>query len=198
YNEYEFLYKAKNALDNSNITIINHSLLFSNLEQENTNLTNLKNLVVDEAHNIEDTVTESLKEMYSLRILKEYFEKFEKIFKLKNIKQIDFINKRNSIFSSLEVLDDYSTSYLNNAIKEDNPYKTTLVKSDYFEGLECEDFVKKLSLDFLDIIDNLKTIDEYDFSKDVNFVLEIAKFINVFFDKNNFNTYIKIISFSES
>ncbi|MDR2640917.1 MAG: hypothetical protein LBC61_06585 [Candidatus Peribacteria bacterium] len=55
------------------MTIINHSLLFSNLELENTILTNLNNLVIDEAHNIEDTITDSLKENYSLKILKEFF-----------------------------------------------------------------------------------------------------------------------------
>jgi Rad3-related DNA helicase len=168
------------------------------LEQENANLTNLKNLIIDEAHNIEDTVTESLKKTYSLKVLKEYFEKFEKIFKLKNIKQIDFMNKKESLFSILEVLDDYSTSYLNNVIKEDNPYKVTLVKDNYFENLKCEDFVKKLNLDFLNIIDKLEVINKYDFSKEINFVGEIAKFINVFFDKNNSDKYIKIVSFSEN
>jgi Rad3-related DNA helicase len=168
------------------------------LEQENANLTNLKNLIIDEAHNIEDTVTESLKKTYSLKIFREYFEKFEKIFNLKNIKQIDFINKKNSLFSTLEVLDDYSISYLNNAVKEDNPYKTTLIKNNYFENLKCEDFVKKLNLDFLNIIDNLEVINEYDFSKEINFITEIAKFVNVFFDKNNLDKYIKIISFSEN
>jgi Rad3-related DNA helicase len=161
-------------------------------------LTNLKNLVIDEAHNIEDTVTESLKEVYSLKILKEYFERFEKIFKLKDIKQIGFINKKNSLFSTLETLNDYSVSYLNNAVKEDNPYKTTLVKSNYFEDLEREDFVKKLNLDLLNIINILKIINEYDFSKEINFIDEIAKFINIFFNGNNSNKYIKIISFSEN
>jgi ATP-dependent DNA helicase DinG len=98
YNEYEFLYKAREALSDANITIINHSLLFSSLESENTILPNLRNLVIDEAHNIEDTVTESLKETYSLKLLREYFERIERIFKLKNIKQIDFMNRKSSLF----------------------------------------------------------------------------------------------------
>jgi hypothetical protein len=34
-------------------------------------------------------------------------------------------------------LDDYSISYLDNAVKEDNPYKMTLVKDNYFENEEA-------------------------------------------------------------
>ncbi|MDR3150663.1 MAG: hypothetical protein LBU14_03490 [Candidatus Peribacteria bacterium] len=72
--------KAKDALDNSNIIVINHSLLFADLALDIPNLTNLDNIVIDEAHNIEDTVTDSLKEDYSLKNLKEFFEWLEKIF----------------------------------------------------------------------------------------------------------------------
>ncbi|MDR1988452.1 MAG: hypothetical protein LBQ24_07190 [Candidatus Peribacteria bacterium] len=58
--------------------------------------------------------------------------------------------------------------------------------------------MEKLSKNFIDIIDKLKSIKEYDFSKEVSFMLNIAKVINIFFDKNNSNKYIKIISLSEN
>jgi Rad3-related DNA helicase len=73
-------------------------LLFSNLELEIPVLTKLDNLIIDEAHNIEDTVTDALKEDYNLRNLKDFFLWLEKIFKAKNFKKIDLITKRDELF----------------------------------------------------------------------------------------------------
>ena len=61
YLEYEFIFKARQSLINSNIIILNHSLLFSDLKTDNLVFWKIWNLVLDEGHNIEDSVTESLK-----------------------------------------------------------------------------------------------------------------------------------------
>jgi Rad3-related DNA helicase len=177
--------------------IINHSLLFSSLNSENSFLPDLKNLVIDEAHNIEDSITESLKESYSLKNLKEFFDRCEKVFRLKNIKQIDFINDKNAIITNLEILDEYAFSYINETVDTDNPYKTILAKDDYFKELEYEDILKKVNLLIIDIIDRLRVIPEYDFSKEVSFFEKIAKNIFTFFDKNNSKEYIKILSYND-
>jgi len=60
-------------------------------------LTSLKNLVIDEAHNIEDSVTESTKQRYSLYTLKDHFSNIEKIFTIKNIKKIELLNLKDSL-----------------------------------------------------------------------------------------------------
>ncbi|MDR1988453.1 MAG: hypothetical protein LBQ24_07195 [Candidatus Peribacteria bacterium] len=115
--------------------MINHSLLFSSLGLENSILTNLNNLVIDEAHNIEDTVTDSLKEDYNRKSLIEFFGRIEKIFTLKNIEQIDFLLKKDKLIKRLDILEDCSNSYLTNNTKEENQYKIILVRDDYFDEI---------------------------------------------------------------
>jgi dnaQ family exonuclease/dinG family helicase len=67
YLDYEFIEKARKSIDFADIIVINHALLFSDLENETPILTNLKNIVIDEAHNIEDTVTDILKKRYNFK-----------------------------------------------------------------------------------------------------------------------------------
>ena len=69
YRRYEYLFKARIKLESSNIIIINHSLLFSDLNRETWVLWKINNLIIDEWHNIEDTVTDSLKQRYNLKTL---------------------------------------------------------------------------------------------------------------------------------
>jgi len=116
---------------------------------------------------------------------------------VKNIKKIDFLNKKESLLSNLEVLDDYAFSYINKKIPDDNQYKNILIKDDFFTELNFTILLSKINLDLIDIVDKLKVINEYDFSKEISYFDKIAKNINVFFDKNNFNKYIKILTYTD-
>jgi predicted DnaQ family exonuclease/DinG family helicase len=55
-----FLMKARQNARNSDLVVVNHSLLFSDLAAENTILDSYSNLILDEAHNIEDTAANYL------------------------------------------------------------------------------------------------------------------------------------------
>jgi len=59
YNEC-FLMKARNNARKADIIIVNHSLLFSDLVTDNSILGEYKNLIFDEAHNIEKTAADYL------------------------------------------------------------------------------------------------------------------------------------------
>jgi Rad3-related DNA helicase len=89
------------------------------LASESKILPDLKNLVIDEAHSIEDSVTDSLKQRYSLYTTKEQFSNLEKVFKLKSIKHLDILTKKESLLSNLEVVDDYAFNYLDEKIPSD-------------------------------------------------------------------------------
>lgn len=197
YKDHEFIQKARKKVEKSNIVVINHSLLFSDLESEKKILTSFKNLVIDEAHNIEDSVTESTKQRYSLYTLKDHFLNIEKIFTIKNLKKIELMNLKDSLIWNLEVLDDYAFSYIDSRTASDQQYKTILVKDDFYNDLDFSNTIKKVSLDLLDIIDKLKIINDYDFSKEVSFLEDIAKNIKCFFDKTNSNVYIKILTYTD-
>ncbi|MDD3793273.1 MAG: helicase C-terminal domain-containing protein [Candidatus Gracilibacteria bacterium] len=195
YKDYEFLLKSRKSVEKANIVIINHSLLFTDLVAESKLLPDLNTLVIDEAHNIEDSITESLRESYNLKQLKEHFDKCEKIFNFKNIKKIDFLKTKETLLSNLEIIDDYAFSYLNKKIPNDNQYKNLLVLDDFFSDIDFTQILVKINLDLLDIVDKLKVINEYDFTKEIVFFDSIAKNIIDFFDKNNSKYFIKMISF---
>ncbi|MDA3884194.1 MAG: exonuclease domain-containing protein [Candidatus Delongbacteria bacterium] len=65
-----FLQNARKNSFNSNLVIVNHSLLFSDLASGNAVLGNYENLVIDEAHNVEASATKYLGVEYSLYQLK--------------------------------------------------------------------------------------------------------------------------------
>lgn len=197
YYSYEFYTKAREALNNTNITIINHSLLFISLQEWNTDLPKLDNLIIDEAHNIEDSLTESLKESYNFIQFNDYLERCHKVLKIKKIDSLDFLKVKEELIANLMVLDDYVIEYINEKSSENNQYKTVLIRDDFFVKLNCEDFVKKIKLNLLDLIDILRTKDDYDFIKELDFFEFIAKTLSDFFDNSNKNKYIKYLTHNE-
>ncbi len=55
-----YLMRARNQAKTAHLVLVNHSLLFSDLAAENAVLSEYKNLILDEANNIEKTATEYL------------------------------------------------------------------------------------------------------------------------------------------
>lgn len=197
YKDYEFINKARKKVDTSNIIIINHSLLFSDIDTDKPILTWLKNLVIDEAHNIEDSITESLRDRYSLKSIIDNFSNIEKILNQKKIDKIHFLNKKNELINYLWVIDDYIFSYLNSKIPWDNLYKTILIKDDFYSDLDFKDILSKIKVLIVDIVDNLKIKKEYDFTNDLFFIDNIAKSLNVLFDRNSDKQFIKILTLND-
>lgn len=86
YKPYEFVNKARQKAQNSNIVVINHSLLLNDLVNDNAIFGNISNLIVDEAHNLEDSATDAFKEMVTLKTLEDSFSFIEKVLSKKHIK----------------------------------------------------------------------------------------------------------------
>jgi len=198
YRRYEFLFKARVRLESSNIIVINHSLLFSDLNTEASVLWKMHNLVIDEGHNIEDTVTDSLKLKYSLSNIIEQFNLIEKIFIKIEAKKIDLIVLKESLISKLELLDDYLFSYLNEKVLDNNKYKKLLMQVDFFENTDFSSLLKKIELDFIDIIDKLAVEEWYDFTKEIGFIHQYLDSIKIMLDKKADKKYIKIITYNDN
>lgn len=198
YKRYEYLFKARVRLESSNVIIINHSLLFSDLSVEVWILWKIRNLVIDEWHNIEDTVTDSLKKKYNLKVLNENFDTIEKILTKINSKKIKFLQLKDSLVSKLELLDDYAFNYLNEKIGSWWNYKISLVENDFFDGTDYTNLINKLELDFIDIFDILAVEEEYDFTKEISYLTWILDIIKIILDKNSDSKYIKILTFNEN
>jgi len=198
YLKYEFLYKARQNLEKSNIIIVNNSLLFSDLKNENSILWKLDNIIVDEAHSIEDSITDSLKKIFNLKWLNDIFLIIEKIFVKKKIKKIDYLNYKEELLSNLDLLIDYCFSYLNSKVSEKTKYKLILVKKDFFENAEFEIITKKINKYFLSIIDFLSRIKKFDFVKEKSILYENLDLLSIFLNQENKDKFIKIISYSEN
>ncbi|MDD2871374.1 MAG: helicase C-terminal domain-containing protein [Candidatus Gracilibacteria bacterium] len=198
YKKYEYLHKARVRLENSNIIIVNHSLLFSDLNSETGVLGKISNLVIDEGHNIEDSVTDSLKQNYSLKSLGEHFDVIEKILNKINSKKIEFLKYKENLFSKLELLDDYIYSYIDTKVGNSINFKMCLVKSDFFEQNDFDNLLKKIELDFLDIMDKLSIEQDYNFAKEIALLQGNYDIIRIMLDIKTDNKYIKIFSYNDN
>lgn len=197
YSDYEFLNKARKLVETSDIIIVNHSLLFSNLENETPILTNIKNIVIDEAHNIEDTTTDILKKKYNFKNFIEILARIEKILTIKSINKLDFLAKKENIISKLDLIDDFWESYVNKKIFFEQNYKTVLIWNDFYEEFDFLEISQKINLEIIWIIDFLKVIEEYDFSREIRYfdwVIDVLK--NIL--KNDNPDKIKIATISEN
>lgn len=198
YKKYEYIFKARIRLESSNIIIINHSLLFSDLNTEASVLWKIYNLVIDEWHNIEDSVTDSLKLRYSLNNLLEQFDIVEKILTKIDAKKIEFLKFKQNLIWKLELLDDYWYNYLNQKVWENQNFRLTLLKSDFFDSTDFSSIIKKIELDFLDIIDKLAIESEYDFTKEIWVFHGQLDIIKIMLDTNADKKYIRIVNYDDN
>lgn len=198
YLDYEFLEKARKSIDFSDLVIINHSLLFSDLENENSILWSLQNIIIDEAHNIEDNITEVLKRRYNFKNFVEVLAKIEKILTIKDVNKLEFLVKKDNIFSKLDLVEDFWNTYIARKTLADQAYKTVLIWKDFYEEFDFSDLLKKINLEIIWISDFLKTQENYDFSREILYFENILDVLNVIFKSDNSDSKIKILNFSEN
>ena len=198
YLDYEFLEKARKSIDFSDLVIINHSLLFSDLENENSILWSLQNIIIDEAHNIEDNITEVLKRRYNFKNFVEVLAKIEKILTIKDVNKLEFLVKKDNIFSKLDLVEDFWNTYITRKTLADQAYKTVLIWKDFYEEFDFSDLLKKINLEIIWISDFLKAQENYDFSREILYFENVLDVLNVIFKSDNSDSKIKILNFSEN
>lgn len=196
YKDYEFLYKARQKALNSNIVIINNSILVQDIMSDNSILWNPKNLIIDEAHKLEDNLSSSLKKDFNLKMIEDYLDHSEKILRRSKLAIKDFFEIKDEIKFKLwlffDGLDDYyreKQSFNNNS--------WLLVKNDFFSNLDNLS-TKSLINAFDKLIYILNSF--WDISlfltKDLNFYENFYLFLKRFISKD-FDKYIFIINYNE-
>lgn len=143
---YEFLFKARTYSQNSNIVIINHSLLLQDINSLNPIFGQIQNLIIDESHNLEDAATEALKKSFQINAL------FELNSKIKNI-----LNKSNILLDNLDI---YEKNLTDNVtllfdLLSDYSIKKNTYSNDFFEILIEEDFFNE-NTDIINLINNIE------------------------------------------
>jgi len=148
YFYYEYLYKARTKAQNSNIVVINHNILIQESISNFRLFWQIKNLIIDESHNLEDITTSSLLEKFSLFNLQSYFGKIkryiltQKLF-LDNI-DIYFDKIYDNISLIFDILDDYTKT--KNSFWNDNI--EIYINNDFFINNSINNVLNNLINDF--------------------------------------------------
>jgi len=114
--------------------IVNNSILFQDIANDNSILGSIKNLILDEAHNLEDVVTNSLKKSFSLKDLEKLFNNIALISKKFKYKIPDFVKDSDNLIFNLQVIFDSLEEYLNYKVNLDSNYKNVLIEGDFYKN----------------------------------------------------------------
>ncbi len=133
YKESEFAFRARKRAKQANIVVTNNHILFQDMSSEWSLLWGVKNLVLDEAHSLEDIVTNSLKKTFSFQILQKTFQKIEKkIWKYK-ISDSDILTKKQHILFDCAELFSVFEGAVFEKFSLDAKYKSLSLKDMFFE-----------------------------------------------------------------
>ena len=194
---------ARKKAKNSNIVVVNNSILFQDISWENTILWNIKNLVLDEAHNLEDVVTNSLKKSFSLKDLEKIFNNILLTSKKFKFKIPDFEKDFDNLIFNLQVIFDSLEEYLNYKVDSSINYKNALIEGDFYQNnidnFNIDNLWNTIKSTFTHILDTLKiTPDDLyiEINKDISYLEIIVDIVDKILDKGAEKNYIRTINFS--
>ncbi|MDD5770345.1 MAG: helicase C-terminal domain-containing protein [Candidatus Gracilibacteria bacterium] len=201
YKLYEHLYKARTIAQNSNIVIINHSLLIQDSTSSQPLFGQIKNLIVDEAHNLEDTTTDALKKTFSLQSLQESIDKILNIISKSNFVIENLDNKFNNLFGLVALSFDLFFDY---AIKQNTfgneSYEALLEKDFYLENKDIVNLSNNIEISLIEIFNHLQTSPDkiYNLLKtEISNLEEVLQILKIAFDKKSILSYIPIFSYNK-
>ena len=198
YLKKEFVYKQKINLELADIVVINHSLLFSDLKNDFSFFGKVENLVIDEAHSIEDIATESLKNSFSIKVLEDMLSYIEAVLKYNYIDITSIQTQKVDLLSNIKLFFDIFHSYLKEKTNNEHFFINSLL-DDWFYSLQTEYFYKlweSVKNALLDIKESLLDVN-FDFAREISLVDKIVDIVDKIVDKNNSNEYIKIAHYKE-
>lgn len=181
YKSYEYIYKARIKAQKSNIVIINHSLLIQDATSSQPIFWHIKNLIIDESHNLEDTTTDALKKSFSLNNLKESIEKILHILQKSNftIENIDhkFQNLQSLIALGFDLFFDY-------AVKQNtfwNEFYDALIEKDFYtENKDITHLSNNIEIQLIEILNHLQTSSDKIFTLLKTEIWNLEEMISIF------------------
>ncbi len=202
HEDFEFAVRARRQARKANITIINHAMLFQNIDGDNSILWEIEHLVLDEAHNLEDTITGALKKWFTLEDLEKNLSKIAKKLKDHNYTTINFDPITDDLMFKLGMLFWFLEDYLNSKVGVTSRYRNSLLKSDFFEGdnVDKKSLIAEIQAILMQLWDELGNTPE-DVYNDINREINSINFVydivdNCFHDKKS-DDNIVIVSYRE-
>lgn len=130
--EFEFLMRARKRVQESDIVICNTHILLQDIAWEAWTLWEVKNLIMDEAHNLEDVVTSALRKTLSYQKIEMFLSKCEKYILTKKIEFPDFSYHKQKILFAASELFSLLDSYILEKVARNQKYQSLLLKEDFF------------------------------------------------------------------
>lgn len=201
YKVYEHLFKARSHAQNANIAIINHSLLIQEATSSQPILGQIKNLIVDEAHNLEDTTTDAFRKSFTLSGLGESIGKILNILNKSNF-HIDNLDKKFENLTSLVSLS--FDLFFDYAMKQNtfgNEFYEALLEKDFYEdNKDILNLCHNIEIQLVEIFNHLQTSPDKVFSllkTEIGNLEEILYILKTTCDENSLSTYIPIFSYNK-
>ena len=188
YEDMEFAVRARRKSRQSNIVVINNNILFQDIEWDWNILWEVNNLILDEAHNLEDVVTNTLKKSFSLYDMEKLFSNLDKLTKNNLFDSYDAY--KSDILFNFWLLFDLLWEYFYVGPNETLPNKSFLIKDDfYWENSDSIVVYEKLVSLLIDVLDRMSILDDSIFSllsKDIKFIEDVLDILrNVFKNKKD-------------
>ncbi len=205
YSPYEFTLRARKNAKNSNIVVINNSILFQDVHSDNSILGKVENVILDEAHTLEDIVTSALKESFTYREIEGHLQSITKILHKSKKSEVFSGHFFDAFLFDMSVLFDNFHAYLGEKMHQDDLYKNLLVREDFYETYVSDDesksFYSWVQIQIIDILDTLWQLDDATYVllwRDISFLESLLKATKILSKKDNSSTYIKTIAFNNS
>lgn len=198
YLKKEFVYKQKVNLELADIVVVNHSLLFTDLKNDFNFFGKVENLIIDEAHSIEDIATESLKNTFSMRFVEDILNFIENIYKNNFFEATTFRSDKEDLISNLKMFLDIFNSFLKQKTNNESFFINSLIDESFY-NYQNEYYYKlweKIKSILIDIKAELSSV-KYDFSREINQLDKIVDIVDKIVDKDNGDDYIKIAHYSD-
>ena len=201
YKDIEFALRARKRAKKSNIIITNNHILFQDIISEGSLLWGVKNLILDEAHSLEDIVTQSLKKNLSFQSLEKLFQKIEKRAKNKSVTFPSFSWKYQEIlFDATELFSIFEWS-LFQKFNMQAKYKSLLLSEKYFTEQEyIMPLVQRISENLEIIRQDILGMGEKKsllFSAEVQEIQYFRELLREIFIDTDFTNFIYYISHNE-
>ena len=191
YSNREPLVIQRKLAKKSDIVIINNNILFQDIDSWWTILSKPKNIIIDEAHNLEDVVTNSLKKSVSLIDLDKNFNFIKKTLLLNKLEVSKFEDYIDQLKFNLETLFWLFEDYLNWKLSNELNYKKALLKADFYEKFIGDIDINSIILSIMSTIVNIKDLlallpdNVYlDINKHLNYILLFEEVLSTLKNKD--------------
>lgn len=197
YKKYELYYKIKEKLKEANIVILNHSLLFSDIVIDGELSKTMENLIIDEAHSIEDVATETLKKRFSLQWFLSVSQFVYTQHIKNNLNAEAFTKQVETLERDFSLFQDVCISFIAKKYNIRGDYIYFLLQDPYFFQEDFLWIISGITKKIENLILLLKEKKELDIASEIGYLEDIKQVFLVCFSSDSKKEFIPTMSYNE-